>query len=171
MLIALLLLLLTIGSLAVFGITLSQASPAINCILKYSADENTSPPVLTTVGELRNIPGPQIKATIQKVTNHSSAVPWEEILPTLKATGTMKCEVNLNENDVSHQALITQMATQPSPRRRWYLYLPDGTLIFASKGYVAGLDIGPLNVDGVLLMSFELAFTSIPALLGNTVAW
>lgn len=171
----LLLILVLIGLAGAMCMTvnLSQAAPAINCVLKYSADENTSPPVVTTVGELRTLPGPKLSSTVQKVTNHSSSVPWEEILPTLKSAGGMSCEVNFNHNDPSQDGVtgvLSLLATQPSPRRRWYLYLPDGTLLFACKGYVTGATLGPMAVDGVQLMTFDLTFTSIPSILGST-AW
>lgn len=163
--------LLSILGFALFAtVTLSQAAPAINCLLKFSDDEDTSPPVLITLGEMRTLPGPKVSSTVQKVTNHSSSVPWEEVLPTLKSAGGMSVEVNLNHADITHQDALTLLSTQPSPRRRFYLYLPDGTLLFACKGYVTGAQLGPFAVDGVQLTTFDITFTSIPSILGST-AW
>ena len=58
----------------------------------------------TTIAKVTNISGPSLSVDMEDVTSHDSTGAWEEAVPTIIRSGTIKLELNYDPDGVTHYA-------------------------------------------------------------------
>ncbi len=115
-----------------------------------------SPPIFTTIGQVRSVTGPAVKATVQNVTTHSTAGNWMNKLSTLIDPGTIAFAVNYDKADATHAFLTGMWANLIALIESAYeVVLPAtiGTLYFA--GFLTSHAF-TLPVDNVIEAAIQI---------------
>ncbi|WP_447978081.1 phage tail tube protein [Candidatus Nitrospira bockiana] len=95
------------------------------------------PETFTTVGNVKDIQGPDMSMDLEDVTTHSSAAAgiFKEWLPLLMDGGEVKADVLWDPADVSHQGIQTDQTNRV--KRNWQMVFPTTPAKTASfAGYV-----------------------------------
>lgn len=143
---------------------ITAAISAFGTLLKRG--NTATPEVFTTVGEVRNITGPNIKLDTEDVTNHDSTGGWEERIPTLLHGGDVKFDINYQPGLATHNATTGVIADMINRvRRNWQLVFPTAAPItWAFSGFVESFN--PKEpVKGELAASIGIQITGQPTLV------
>ena len=141
------------GAISAFGTLLKRGNGA-------------TPETFTTVGEVRNITGPNLKLDTEDVTNHDSTGGWAEVIPTILHGGDIKFDVNYKPTDATHNATVGVIADMTArTRRNWQLVFPTpAPTTWAFAAFVESFN--PKEpVKGELSASIGLQVTGQPTLV------
>ncbi len=119
----------------------------------------------TSIAELRDVSGPQIKANFADVTNHSSTGSYMERIPTTLDMGQISFKINFVPTAATHNATagLTYVLTQKA-KRSFKLIFPDSTN-WVCKGFVASVTpsepvAGELNSAIVIQLTGSPTFSA-----------
>ena len=123
------------------------------------------PEVFTTIAEVGEISGPQLKLDTIDVTTHSSPGGWEELIAGILRSGEVSFGINYVPTEATHNnttGLIKDMRTRTL--RHFQLVFPDGaSTTWSFSAYVTGFN--PKNpVDGKLSAEVALKISGQPTL-------
>jgi Lambda phage tail tube protein, TTP len=137
---------------------MSGAVPGPGFLLQ--AGDGATPENYTTVAEVRDISGPEIKVDTHDVTNQSSPGGWAEFVPTIRRPGNVTFPVNYMPTNPTHVKMLTDCVSKTL--RNWRVTENDGTTNHWSfAGYVTGFK-QTAPVAGVLTADVEIAVTGQP---------
>lgn len=121
--------------------------------------------VFTTIAQVLDISGPAFSVDTEETTNQSSAGGYEEIIPTIKRSGNLECEILFDPSAATHdqttgvifvmngRKLRSYRLVMPtSPSRRWNF-----------DAYIVGFD-QENPVAGTQRASLTLKITGQPTL-------
>jgi len=123
------------------------------------------PEVFTTVAEVKDIRGPEIKLDVIDVTNQSSAGGYEEVIPSIRRSGNVTFDCNFNPTDPTLDQ-TTGLLKDLNDRtlRNFRLLLNDADdQMWAFSGYVVGFD-QTAPVAGVLNAAVTIKVSGPPVL-------
>jgi hypothetical protein len=138
----------------------SGAIPAYGTLLKRG--DGGAPETFTTVAEVRDISGPNIKGEINDVTTHSSAAAgaWREKISSLLDPGDVTFPINLVPGSTGHKSLISDMTGRL--KRNFQIVFPDGgSTTWAFSGYITGFT-AKAPTAGVLEADLTVTLTGAP---------
>ena len=119
----------------------------------------------TTVAEVKDIKGPQIKLDVIDVTNQSSPNGYEEVIPSLRRSGDLTFDCNFNPTDPTLNqttGLLAALNARALTPFRLLLNDVDNTM-WSFTGYVVGFDQNA-PVTGVLSASVTIKVSGPPVL-------
>jgi hypothetical protein len=128
-------------------------------------DGATPTEAFTTVAEVKDIRGPEIKVDVIDVTNQSSPNGYEEVIPSLRRSGNLTFDCNFNPTDATlDQAtgLLAHLNARSLVNFRLLLNDDDDTM-WSFAGYVVGFD-QTAPVTGVLNASITIKVSGPPVL-------
>jgi len=141
----------------------TSAIPAYGTLLQLG--DGGTPENFTTIAEVRDIGGPELGLDTVDVTSHDSPGAWEELIATIKRSGSVTFGINYIPTGATHDAttgLIASFAAKT--RENFKLVFPDGlTTTWAFAAYVVGLSPSA-PVAGELSASVTLKLTGQPTL-------
>lgn len=110
-----------------------------------------SPENFTTIAEVRDISGPEVKTDLHEVTNQSSPGGFEELIPTIRRSGEVTFPVNFIPANPTHNATTGLWAdTVNKTQRNFRLYLNNAANNYiAFAGYIVAMKMAA-PVAGVL---------------------
>jgi len=130
-------------------------------------DGATPTEVFTTIAEVKDIRGPEIKRDVIDVTNQSSPNGWEEVVRSIKRTGNLTFECNFNPTDPTLDQTTGLLADidsdDPDPRNFQLLLNDADDTMWAFSGFVVGFD-QTAPVAGVLAANITIKLTGAPVL-------
>jgi predicted secreted protein len=121
--------------------------------------DGASPEVFATITQVRSISGPNVTATIQDITTHSTAGNWMESLATLVSGGEVSFAVNLDLADATHAfatGLWNELITLALSNYKTVFPNSVGELAYGAYVSSHGFDA---PVDNVLQGNMALATT------------
>jgi hypothetical protein len=123
--------------------------------------------VFTTIAEVKDIRGPEVKRDVIDVTNQSSPNGFEEVIPSIRRTGNVTFDVNFNPTDPTLDQTTGLLAdinsTSPTPRNFRLLLNDEDDTMWSFAGYVVGFD-QTAPVTGVLSASVTIKVSGPPVL-------
>lgn len=94
----------------------------------------------TTIGEVRDISGPGMSATMKEVTSHDSGG-WAEQIPTVLKGGDVTFTVNFVPSGATHDHETGLIADwMGRVKRNYQLVWPDGATTYQFAAYVSGVE-------------------------------
>jgi predicted secreted protein len=141
---------------------MSGAIPGPGFLL--SKGDGGSPENFTTVTEVKDIKGPQLKLDTVDVTNQSSPGGYEEIVATIRRSGEVTFDVQFQPADATHDA-VTGVIADLNNRvlRNWRLNFPNQARKWSFAAYVTGFE-ETAPVAGILTASLTLKISGQPGL-------
>jgi hypothetical protein len=125
------------------------------------------PEAFTTIAEVKDIRGPEIKRDVIDVTNQSSPGGFEEIIPSIRRTGNLTFACNFNPTDPTLDQTTGLLAdinsTDPLPRNFRLLLNDVDDTMWSFAGYVVGFD-QTAPVTGVLEANVTIKISGPPVL-------
>jgi hypothetical protein len=125
-----------------------------------------SPEVFTTIAEVKDIEGPEIRSLFEEVTSMDSADGFAEKIPTTREASDVTFQVNMLQDDATQNGLRADLAA--GTYRNFRLLLPPGyTKRISFGGYVQSIGQSA-PVKGALTSAMSLVVTGKPILEANS---
>lgn len=135
-----------------------SAIPSFGTFIKMS---DSSMANHSTIAEVLDIDGPQLKADTKETTSHSSGIPWKTFVTTLLEGGDVKFMCNYMPDDPTHDALAGLRAVYANREKRNYQIINNdeaGNQVDSFDAFIT--DVGRKSpVNGVYDMSVTLRIT------------
>jgi hypothetical protein len=122
-----------------------------------------TPEVFTAIGEVGDIDGPTLKASMEDATSHSSTGEFTETVPTLLDMGDIKFQLNFIPTDAGHGASAGMVYDWKNKvKHNYQMVFPDSTT-WTFACYVAEMKF-KAKVKGLLTADVTLTITGQPTL-------
>lgn len=143
---------------------MSDAISSFGTLLQIG--DGGGPENFTTIGEVKDISGPDLKLNTEDVTNHSSPGGWMEKVGTLLEAGTVDFDINYVPTEATHDATTGLLADMIArTKRNFKLVFPDaGATTWPFTAIVANFKPGA-PVSGVLTATVSLEVTGSVAVV------
>ena len=133
---------------------------AINTLLQYG--DGLSPETWTTIINVGDIAGMDLKMAEVKTTSHSTGTPWDTKVPTVGDPGTISCPIFYIPYSASHSFLLNDMANRTI--RPWrMLWALSGGVFWACQGFITSMK-GEAKVNDVEKATLIITLTGDPTL-------
>ena len=142
-----------------------MATAGFGALLKIGDGGGTE--AFTTIAEVSNISGPNLKLDTTEVTSHSSSGAWRERIATLLDGGDVTFDIFFSPVGATHSqtsGLLKDMKNRT--KRNFKLVFPNtGATEWIFPAYVGSFQPG-MPVDGALTASLTLTIAGAPTLAG-----
>lgn len=124
------------------------------------------PEVFSTVGQVLDIDGPEFSTDTEETTNQSSPGGREEYIATLKRSGEVTFDINLDPDDATHNQSTGLMAAyEARTRKNFRMLLPTSPARrWDFAGFITGFGMSA-PVAGVLRASVTIKITGAVTLV------
>lgn len=142
-----------------------MATAGFGALLKIGDGGGTE--AFTTIAEVSNISGPNLKLDTVEVTSHSSSGAWREKIATLLDGGDVTFDIFFAPTGATHSqtsGLLKDMKNRT--KRNFTLTFPNtGATVWTFPAYVSSFQPSA-PVDGALTASLTLTIAGAPTLAG-----
>jgi len=142
---------------------MTSAIAAYGTLLKLG--DGGTPENFTTIAEVRDIGGPELGADVVDVTSHDSPGAWEEVIETIKRSGSVTFGINYIPTGATHDATTGLIAVyEAKTLNNFQLVFPDGAVTTWTFAAFVNAITPAAPVAGELSASITLKLSGQPTL-------
>jgi hypothetical protein len=145
---------------------MSERYAAFGTIFGIGNSDDPSTASFTDVAGVRNIQGPGFTLDVEDATAHDSADAWEEVVATIKRSGTITLDLAWDPDEATHESISGGVLYELTQRRRraYQIEWPDSTpTVWKFRAFCTGFTPAAPH-EGLLTSQVTYKLTGAPTL-------